>query len=347
MKYRNRKRNKNIIITLILISLLIIGYSLISTNFNIGGVFTLEPVVSNVHYDENISYDSDNTVDGEVVLDGNKTTASTTVRFKKPDDKYSFVIPIVNEGTVDSMLDTITISGLTTTQQQYIKVSYEYEDGIEPTQYDLLKAGESDNLRVITTYDVDSLNNEDLPENGDHIELKINIQYLQADENANQVRTYVYTVSSTEVQLDSSIPDNITQYNNYDDAISALGSSFFIKNKLHNNIVKNNYLGFKYNGEVYYLVGGVDEVGPISRTVYERPVFYTNVVLLEDLFGYSACTSNQQIIDEGVSYSFKCETTDWTIKVSDSGYIMISDEVGSNKKYCAVDYKSMCDDYNN
>ena len=67
MKYRNRKRNKNIIITLILISLLIIGYSLISTNFNIGGVFTLEPVVSNVHYDEDISYDSDNTAEGIVV----------------------------------------------------------------------------------------------------------------------------------------------------------------------------------------------------------------------------------------------------------------------------------------
>ena len=291
MKYRNRKRNKNIIITLILISLLIIGYSLISTNFNIGGVFTLEPVVSNVHYDENISYDSDNTVDGEVVLDGNKTTASTTVRFKKPDDKYSFVIPIVNEGTVDSMLDTITVSGLTTTQQQYIKVSYEYEDGIEPTQYDLLKAGETEYLKVNIVYNIDEVNDkDDLPEEGDHIELRINVQYLQADSNANPVRTYIYSVNDTRFRLNEATPSGAITYTDYNQAISSFGENFFLRHTLNHNLVKELSLGFYYNNNAYFLKGGLDEIAVGASKI--QAMYENNKSILLDAFGSNNCTDN-------------------------------------------------------
>ncbi|MBR6948776.1 MAG: hypothetical protein IKH54_01150 [Bacilli bacterium] len=324
MKYRNRKRNKNIIITLILISLLIIGYSLISTNFNIGGVFTLEPVVSNVHYDEDISYDDDNTVDGVVTIDDNKTTASTTVSFNNPDDKYSFVIPIVNEGTVDSMLDTITVSGLTTTQQQYIKVSYEYEDGIEPTQYDLLKAGETEYLKVNIVYNIDEINDkDDLPEEGDHIELRINVQYLQADENVHE-RVYdtFYGRNETKINLNEEIPSSISLYSNYR-KISLDSINFFIKYKTNQNLVQDMYIGFLYNNNLYYLKGTIDENEEEKRIVYDN-----NKYILTNVFDSKNCEDSLN----GDLREYECSNSDITISVFTNGMINIK-----NKGYgCSI-----------
>ena len=328
MKYRNRKRNKNIIITLILISLLIIGYSLISTNFNIGGVFTLEPVVSNVHYDEDISYDSDNTAEGIVVLDNAKTTASTRAAFNTPGDKYGFVIPIVNEGTVDSMLDTITVSGLTTTQQQYIKVSYEYEDGIEPTQYDLLKAGETEYLKVNIVYNIDEVNDkDDLPEEGDHIELKINVQYLQADENANPVRTYIYSVNDTRFRLNEATPSGAITYTDYNQAMSSFGENFFLRHTLNHNLVKELSLGFYYNNNAYFLKGGLDEIAVGASKI--QAMYENNKSILLDAFGSNNCTDN-------TTY-YLCNVTGIEIRLYTSGSIECRGaSTGGSYNYCNV-----------
>ena len=250
MKYRNRKRNKNVIITLILISLLIIGYSLISTNFNIGGVLKLEKIKSDVHFGESILYDNDNTDSSEIILDEQKTTASLSISMETPGDKYGFCIDIINEGEIDSMLDEINFEGLTEEQQKYIKISYKYMDGVIPSSKDLLASGESESLIVNILYSIDEIeNNEELESIGGKIELNLNISYVQADETANERGTGLYNYLLAKATRDDISSTYVTSAKGIDFtkvSSDTNGKGLYKTGKTNNKILPDIY----YRGEV-------------------------------------------------------------------------------------------------
>ncbi len=67
-------------------------------------------------------------------------------------------------------------------------------------------------------------------------------------------------------------------FNNYQDAINLMGHDFFLRAKIENNIVTESSVGFKYNGNIYYLNG------------YDASKYNDNKNMLLNIFGSSSCT---------------------------------------------------------
>lgn len=181
-KVKTKYSTKKLLPLLIVIIVVSIGYAYLSSVLNIGGRSTIPPMSWNVHF-ENVVEDNDSVESNSpVVLAENNTNLSFSTSLYTPGDKYSFTVDIVNNGTIDAMVDNIVISGLSANQSKFSEFKATYLDGSSITKNDLLEAGDSIKIRVSIEYlDVDStlLNTTD-----ESLNLSVDIDYVQADDNA-------------------------------------------------------------------------------------------------------------------------------------------------------------------
>lgn len=104
-------RNHNKIIIILLILLISIGFAFLSSNLSIIG----NTLVSKQTWD--IHFESPTKVGGNVDATSLELTNSTTVDFSadllKPKDSYEFSVDVVNNGSIDAMISSITATELT------------------------------------------------------------------------------------------------------------------------------------------------------------------------------------------------------------------------------------------
>ena len=105
------RRNRNKIIVVLLILLISIGFAFLSSNLSIIG----NTLVSKQTWD--IHFESPTKVGGNVDATSLELTNSTTVDFSadllKPKDSYEFSVDVVNNGSIDAMISSITTTELT------------------------------------------------------------------------------------------------------------------------------------------------------------------------------------------------------------------------------------------
>ena len=105
------RRNRNKIIVVLLILLISIGFAFLSSNLSIIG----NTLVSKQTWD--IHFESPTKVGGNVDATSLELTNSTTVDFSadllKPKDSYEFSVDVVNNGSIDAMISSITATELT------------------------------------------------------------------------------------------------------------------------------------------------------------------------------------------------------------------------------------------
>ena len=180
MKKRNKlKLNKRIVAALAV--LLAVGFAYISSAINIGGVFTLFTATYDVHFD-NLQV-TDGSVEADTpTYSSNDTKVRASVRFTQPGDFYEFTIDAVNAGTIDAMLNTVDDVDLTEEQEKYIDYKVTYADGEELAQYQELNAGDSLTFKIRASFK-ENINKEDLPEDGDTLDITFDTEYIRADDN--------------------------------------------------------------------------------------------------------------------------------------------------------------------
>ena len=105
---------------LVLLVTLSIAYAALSTTLNISGNAEVSAANWDIYFD-NISLDSGSVSDVvPTIVDGKKVTFSATLN--KPGDYYKFTVDIVNNGSIDAMIDSIEkLPELTSEQAKYIK----------------------------------------------------------------------------------------------------------------------------------------------------------------------------------------------------------------------------------
>ena len=116
-----------------------IGYSALITKLNINGNTTLKKQTYSVYFD-NVQVKS-GSVSGEKVTTAPSTTGKTTtkldweVSMDTPGEFYEFSVDIINDGTVDAMIEKatagMTTSALTETQKKYLDYTIKYENDSE------------------------------------------------------------------------------------------------------------------------------------------------------------------------------------------------------------------------
>ena len=197
---RNKRKNK-IFLIIVLILGLSIGFAALSTTLKLNGSAIISKNTWSVYWDRigDIDKSDDVNIDSAAVIDSNDhTKINFEVTLNLPGDYYEFQVDAVNAGTLDAMLNKISLimNDNNSSLPDYIKYSIVYVDGSEPNQYDLLvKAGNEPTrerfkikLWLDSEMTLEQMNS--ISENGDSYAFSLLISYTQADENAFDVNFF-------------------------------------------------------------------------------------------------------------------------------------------------------------
>ena len=199
---RNRKQNIRLL-ALILILLLGIGFAALAANLKIDGTVNVAKTSWDVHF-ENVNITEGSVTANPAPTSDDETTTEMayTINFTKPGDYFEFTTDIVNEGTIDAMVDVVSnnayqnaSSTTPITLPTYLTSIVTYSDGVEilPNQELLHNTREKIKVRVEFKKDIEI---SDLPSSGDtSIVFKFIGDYKQADENATPVRVDISNAS--------------------------------------------------------------------------------------------------------------------------------------------------------
>ena len=187
---RSRLEKKHILLLLIIVMSIFIkiGYSYLTQELNITGTALASKNVWDVHFVEDTIDDSSSHISNCVnedqcskitkhaTIDETGTGIDFGVTFHILNDYYEFVVDVVNDGTIDAMLQDVVKEGLET-NSEYLSYDVTYSDGMPIAEYDqLLKCGGKETLKVKVTF-------IHAPENDVNANLGITVNYIQADQN--------------------------------------------------------------------------------------------------------------------------------------------------------------------
>ena len=117
----------------------------------------------------------------------NNTTASFSATLNNPGDFYEFTIDVVNDGTIDAMIDGITKTPtLTEAQAKYLNYIIEYQNGESINTKQLVAKNSFVRLKVRVEYRKD-ITASDLPTTSETLNLSFTVNYVQSDGTASSV----------------------------------------------------------------------------------------------------------------------------------------------------------------
>lgn len=132
---RQERGLQTAVIAVLAVAILVmsVGFALFSQNLQINGTATFTAAKWDVHFDT-ASFGEDSTIKATPTPTPSGTSVSYAVTLEKPGDEYQFHINVVNEGTIDAVLKSITITN-DQASAPYIKhtVTYAGTDFTETT----------------------------------------------------------------------------------------------------------------------------------------------------------------------------------------------------------------------
>ena len=173
MNYKKKKYGLLIIVMLLFIS---VGYALINTTLKMNGSSKIKHAKWDIYFD-NITNES-GVRSSETKIDDKKTTVSFDIDLKKPGDFYEFNVDTVNDGTLDAIIDSTELTGLSNNTKEIIDYTVTYNDGTSVNKCDTLNVGDRKKLLVKVKY-FDNVKEEDLLVNNENLKLKFKINYVQ------------------------------------------------------------------------------------------------------------------------------------------------------------------------
>ena len=168
------------VVSLCVVSLTVV-YAALSTILEISGNADVIASNWNVHFD-NVKV-LNGSCDNSVPNITSPTTVDFSFELSKPGDFYRFNIDVVNNGTIDAMIDSvIKTKDLTDEQKKFLKFDISYADGVAIDSKQLLAVNSSKSISVEVMYRRDISVNELQTSNID-INLEISLIYTQASDS--------------------------------------------------------------------------------------------------------------------------------------------------------------------
>ena len=167
------------ILSIVLISIfsLTIVYAALSTTLNINGNAEVSSASWDIHL-ANVQLNSRSATTTAPTIT-NSTTATFSTTLSKPGDFYEFTIDVVNDGSIDAMVDGVTKTPtLTTAQAKYLNYIVEYQNGEPINNKQLVAKGSFVRLKVKLEFRKD-ITASDLPTTSETLNLSFTVNYVQ------------------------------------------------------------------------------------------------------------------------------------------------------------------------
>ena len=176
-----------IVLSIVMVSVLTLTvvYAALSTTLQINGQAEVSAANWDIHLDNVVLNSSSATTTAPTITDSKTATFSTTLT--KPGDFYEFTIDIVNNGSIDAMIDSVTKTPeLSDTQKKYLNYIVEYQNGEEITTKQIVSKNSYVRLLVKVEFrkDISAL---DLPTTSETLDLAFTVNYTQADSTGTSV----------------------------------------------------------------------------------------------------------------------------------------------------------------
>lgn len=333
MKRRNRKKT----IIFLLILFISIGFAYLSTSLFLTGTGIFSANSWDIYFD-NVVEETYKTDIVSAATISNKVTINASINLNQPKSTYTMYADIVNDGSLDAMLDSWNVTtDMTSAESDVIDISLSYADGTSLTKNDLLESGSVDAIVVNVVYKDNISNNQLLTSDGD-LNITITFNYVQADEDAVQridtdiMVTYdyndqfVFTASNqyldTGYQLDWNTDFNVDEVVDFGSAITNRYLFFGNYNNSNRDTVNAELLGGKTR--VYFRTDS-------TKREYKSDDVLTDTTDVSALFSWNVSTN---------TYSFTVSDDNETITTSNNIGVTLGTDVGSNIRIGTADYRN-------
>ena len=200
---RNKFDKKMIIIFLVLV--ISSGFAFLSSNLFINGTIGYKESKWNVYFD-NIQVEKNDISAGLPTIEEDKTTIMFGGTFNVPGEIFEFSIDVVNDGTIDAMLNEITKIGITNENSEYLSFDINYYDDSEIEKYDLLKKNSRVKLNIKVEYKYDI---NEFPTFNDQT-FSLELYYVSATkETIDRKNTFDFSENSSVTVLDNVKEDSM------------------------------------------------------------------------------------------------------------------------------------------
>ncbi len=170
---------------LVCVFTLTIAYAALSVTLNIQGSAEVVASTWDIHL-ENVKVKS-GSVSGTIPSITTPTTASFSITLNMPGDFYEFTIDVVNNGSIDAMIDSVIKEPtLTTNQAKYLNYIIEYQNGESINTKQLVSKESFVRLKVRVEFRKD-ITASDLPTTSETLNLAFTVNYVQSDGSGSSV----------------------------------------------------------------------------------------------------------------------------------------------------------------
>ena len=189
-----KKRVKHI--SLLLILFISIGFAVLSRQLNINGVISMEKSEWNIYFD-NIQIAPESVTPTAISI-SNNCQVDYSVYLKEPGDFFEFTIEGINDGNINAMINSISMSSLTNEQKKVFDYKVSYISGNEIKKYDILPRYSKRIYKIKLEYKQD-IEKDDLLESEQEVNLSFELEYIKDNSEVIDDRTsvemnyYLYT----------------------------------------------------------------------------------------------------------------------------------------------------------
>ncbi len=157
-----------------------IAYAALSTTLNVSGTVTKKGGSWNIYFTNPSSASIEGSAKASTI-----TLASTQISFNvelyKPNDSVTYTVDIKNGGTIDAILDSVTLTGVDTASNNDITYKVTYKDGTTIKKGDTLNKGVTKTIKIYVKYnDVSTLSSTDIKLN-----LGASLAYIQTTDSGS------------------------------------------------------------------------------------------------------------------------------------------------------------------
>ena len=248
-----------LVLAIVMISVftLSIAYAAMSAVLEIHGNSEVVASSWDIHLD-NIKVTSGSVNSEKPTISGN-TTLSFNTTLELPGDFYEFTVDVVNDGSIDAVIDTVSINPRLSTQQaRYIKREITYENGEDITSNQIIKKKTRTPIKIRIEYKKD-IGASVLPFRDTLLSFEVSLIYVQSDGTGNEI-----TNNGASTSLVNVVSGDGTQVGN---EVCIKNECFYVISSTDSTVTMLS----KYNLHVGYNLLGFDETGEFIYEEIQNP----------------------------------------------------------------------------